>query len=63
MSGKHEHGIASVELLMDHSGYNDRHGYVYGYRETCECGASRIKQYKSAASAEDAHRHLKPEAA
>jgi hypothetical protein len=55
----HEHKIAKIEMLIEYSGYNDKHGYVYGYRETCECGQSRIQQYRTAAAAEAAHAHLK----
>jgi hypothetical protein len=55
---EHQHTIVKAELLMKHSGYDDKHGYVYGYRETCECGRSRIKQYFSAAAAAEAHAHV-----
>lgn len=55
---KHSHSIAKYEFLMEYSGYDDRYGYVYGYRETCACGASRINQYKSAGAAAEAHQHL-----
>ena len=56
---EHEHTIAKAELLMEYSGYNDAsRSYVYGYRETCTCGASRINQYKGAHKAAAAHAHL-----
>jgi hypothetical protein len=59
---RHEHGIAKAELLMAYSGYSEAsHGYVYTYREECECGAHRTVRYKDAASAEAAHKHLKGE--
>lgn len=55
----HKHKIAKAELLMSHTGYcEETRGYVYGYRETCDCGATRITQYKSAGAATDAHAHL-----
>lgn len=58
---EHQHGIAKIELLMSHTGYcEETSGYVYGYRETCECGATRIMQYRTAADAADAHAHLEP---
>jgi hypothetical protein len=56
---EHEHRIARAELDMRYSGYDPRtRGYVYGYREWCDCGAVRIRQYPTAAEAEEAHRGI-----
>jgi hypothetical protein len=57
--GKHVHRPAVYRMSIEHSGYSDRHGYIYGYIERCSCGARRLVQYLSAAEAEDAHRDAK----
>jgi len=56
---EHQHRIVRAELDVRHSGYDPRtRGYVYGYREWCDCGAVRIRQYPTAAAAAEAHRSI-----
>ncbi|HEY8468209.1 MAG TPA: hypothetical protein VIL18_01135 [Longimicrobiales bacterium] len=55
----HTHRVARAELDMRYSGYDPQtRGYVYGYREWCDCGAVRSRQYRTAAEAEEAHRGI-----
>jgi hypothetical protein len=50
----HEHKTAKYRMIMEPSGVDRNGGYLYGYRETCECGASKKTQYRSASDAEAA---------
>lgn len=49
----HKHKPKTYRLDMEYSGHDGR-DYVYGYRLTCDCGASRVEQLNSAHAADKA---------